>query len=795
MNLYQDIIISLRRFRSEKINTLISLSGLVLALGIVAIILVYILNEVNYNSHLKNKDHIYRVLNHDKLNSRTWGTTPYQICELSKEQFSEVEDATFTYNLNNVSLKKDNEYIKENDVIGTTKSFFNVFGIRILQGKLDGFRQDRNQIYISSDISQKYFGNENSIGKNIKMKFFDVEQSMQVAAVFENIPKNNSIRPDIIVNTEIAFEELEKSIITSGHKVDKEGLKKAWLMSCFTNYFLVKETGSIALLNEKLQKLGKTHSKENKKLNLSLQSLYAVYFHSSHILANSGKDQGNITNLIVIGILAILILSIACINYLNLAMAQTITKLKSIAVRKTYGASQKDILKQFILDYCLLSILALPFAIAFAQLSLPYASELLDKDYILNVNADVWVGLFILIGLTIATGVITASATFVKFKKTQLSVMLKGLKSKEKHKFPLHKAMIVFQLSIFIVLTSTTILIKKQVNYAFNIDLGFAKEELVNLPIGDRKKEILKQKLSKIPAIKSVSSSMWLPPTSQQLFLNLDRIDRTDEKVSLHGLFVDYDFAKTMGIKILKGEDFQENKHQSGVLVNESAVALLGLTDIIGEETSFGTVLGLIDNFHMFSLRKEIPPMMIILSPSSVKQMVIRVSTKNVKNTIQQIEKVYNSTDGTTPFMAQFTNNALNELYKSDICISKIIGMLAFIAILIASLGLLGLSLFIGKQKTKEIGVRKTNGAKTIEIVKMLNQDILKLVLIAFILASPIAWYLMKLWLQEFAYKTELSLWIFALAGSIAVVIAMFTVTWQSWRAAKRNPVESLRYE
>jgi putative ABC transport system permease protein len=221
----------------------------------------------------------------------------------------------------------------------------------------------------------------------------------------------------------------------------------------------------------------------------------------------------------------------------------------------------------------------------------------------------------------------------------------------------------------------------------------------------------------------------------------------------------------------------------------------LGIKDVIGTETSFGTVRGLIADFHMFSLKEEIPPMILNLSPSSGRQMIIRISTQNIPHTIDQIKNTWESFEGGDPFDITFTDDALNEIYESEIRFSKTIGILAFIAILIASLGLLGLSLFSGKQRIKEIGVRKSNGAKTIEIVQMLNQDFMKLVIIAFILACPIAWFIMKQWLQNFAFKTEMSWWIFALSGIIAMGIAIITVTWQSWRAARRNPVESLRYE
>ncbi len=795
MNFYQNIIISLRRFKAEKVNALISVTGLVLALSIVTVVLVFILNELNYNSFYKNKNQIYRVLNYSKAENKFWATNPYQIGQLAEEKLSEVIAATHQYNVHNTQFQKNNEYIEENSVMGTDSSFFTVFGVKILQGNLHGFDEIKDHILLSTSMTKKYFGTENPIGKPLKMKLNNLVYHMQVAAIFEDIPNNTSVKTDFIVNTDIAFDDLEKNIITGGNKVDRKSMKDAWTSVFFTNYLLLQEPVSIPLFQEKLQKLGNEYSNNKNEFTLSAQSLNDVYFKSKGYIDNHKTDSGDLKMIYVLGSIGILILIIACINYLNLALAQAITSLKSFAVRKTFGASQKDILQQLIFDYCLLSILSLPFAISLAQLSLPIVSEMFGKSYSLLIDANFMTGFGILIALTVLTGLITASATFFRFKNSELAIVLKGAKADQNQNFTLQKAMIVFQILIFIVLLSCTILIQKQVKYAFTIDLGFAKEELVSVNIGNRNKDILRQKLIEIPSVKSVSSAMWLPPTSNKMYMGIARVDKPDEKVSLSGLFVDYDFVKTMGIQMLMGEDFEINKHQSGVLVNQSAAKGLGLTDIIGEKTSFGIVHGLIADFHMFSLKEEIPPMLLNLSPSSSRQMIVRISTKNVGNTISQINKVWKSFDGGHPFEITFIDDALNKLYQSDIRFSKTIGMLSFIAILIASLGLLGLSLFISKQRIKEIGVRKVNGAKTHEIIKMLNKDFFKLVLIAFAPACPISWYIMNQWLQNFAYKTELSWWIFALAGLIAMGIALLTVSFQSWRAATRNPVESLRYE
>jgi len=383
----------------------------------------------------------------------------------------------------------------------------------------------------------------------------------------------------------------------------------------------------------------------------------------------------------------------------------------------------------------------------------------------------------------------------LRFSSFNLVEILKGHKTATNHKFSLRKAMVVFQITVFIALTATMILVQKQVNYAFKKDLGFAKEGLVRIPLGDHNYELFKQEIRKNPNILDVSGALWIPPHKGKMYLTIPKVDNPNEIVKLNGLFVDSRFAETMGMKITMGSDFKEGANNNGVLVNESAIKALGLKEIIGEQTAFGPIIGVVNDFNMYSLHEAVAPMLIGYNPGMCREIAVKISATNIPATIDFLKKTWNSTKGTTPFDFDFTNDILNQLYDSDIRFSKTIGLLAIIAIAIASLGLFGLSLFMGRQRTKEIGVRKVNGAKVSEILVLLNKDFVFWVAIAFAVATPLAYFAMNKWLESFAYKTGLSWWIFALAGLLALGIALLTVSWQSWKAATRNPVEALRYE
>jgi putative ABC transport system permease protein len=285
-----------------------------------------------------------------------------------------------------------------------------------------------------------------------------------------------------------------------------------------------------------------------------------------------------------------------------------------------------------------------------------------------------------------------------------------------------------------------------------------------------------------------------MPPSNNKMFISIPKVDNRNEMAQISGLFVDYHFAETMGIDVLLGSDFDEEKANSGVLVNESAVKALGLTDIIGEQTAFGEIVGLVSDFNMYTLHEPIKPMIIGLNPSMAHDVAIKIRSENLPHTIEEIKKTWNKT-GSTAFQYEFVDDTLKNLYESDIRLSKTIGLMSVIAIVIASLGLFGLSLFVGRQRTKEIGVRKVNGAKILEVTMALNMDFIKWVAIAFLIAIPLITYVTNFWLRNFAYKTEISWWIYALAGSMALIIAIITVSWQTFRAASRNPIDALRYE
>lgn len=797
MNIKNDLLLSLRHLKADRTNTIINITGLALGLGIVTVVLVFVINELGYNSSFANRDRIYRVLDHNVIDNNTWANTPFVLGETLGEESAEVEKFARQIDIQEFEIEKGNDFLKENSMICTDESFFEIFGIKILQGSVNGFDNTTNNIIISKSIAEKYFNDDDAIGKVLKVRAGSEESHLSVIAVCEDLPKNSTIRASAFTNSGFGLKHLVKSMVTTSDlKLDEVDFKQSWTYGqFFTNYVMLKKGSSVTAFEEKLKKVGAEHSTDNYKMSFSLQPLSDIYFGSAKITDNNKGDLGNKPMLLILALTGIIILIIACINYLNLTSAQALTQTKSFAIRKVCGAPRIQLMKQMILESVLVSFIALPFAIALAQASMPYISRVLGKSYQLSVDYELILCMGLLIMITILTGAL--SGLLVSYKITSFSLVetLKGRKMVMGRRHDIRKATMIFQISVFIVLVAVMVLVQKQVHYSFTKDLGFVKEGLIRVPLGDHSFELFKQEVSKNPDVISVSGAMWLPPHSNHMHVSMPKVDEPDKMVGVSGLFVDYGFATTMGIKVLRGDDFDATKINSGVLVNESAVKALGLKDIIGEKTVFGTVVGEVSDFNMYSLHEAVTPMIIGLNPGMSREAAIRIKTDDIPRTIVSLKKTWNETGGITPFEFEFTNDILKRLYESDTRFSQTIGLLALIAILIAGLGLFGLSLLISRQKIREIGIRKVMGARIGEVVMLLNKEFVICVAIAFVVAVPVSWYSMNRWLESFAYKTGISWWIFLVSGVIALLVAVLTVSFQAYKAATRNPVEALRYE
>ncbi len=787
---------AIRHLKKDRINTLINITGLTLSLSIVAVVAVFLINELGYNRSVKKKDRIYRVLNYDEITQKETANSPFILGETSKAQIPGIEAFTHVTSRFSVDLKINNEFINQPNAICLDGAFFDMFDVKILQGKLTAdFDNSNNHVFISKSLANKCFGNKEVVGNELIVKIKKEEKTMQIAGVFADIPQNSIVKAEMVFNMKFAFERFMADAIKIGGEVDLKTLFYSWEGGQLSsNYILLKKNADITEVERQIAKLGKENSTNQNKMDFSLQPLNHVYFGSKTITDNTYVEKGNLNMIFILAIIGLLILLIACVNYLNLSLAQAFTRSKNLSVNRAFGASRSGIIWQMITESVLVAFVALPLALLIAYYALPHLSEFLGHNYPLLITINVVVALLAVVAITLIAGIF--SGWFVALKITSFNVA-RAIKSKNifvGDKFLLRKLSITFQFMVFIVLLVIVLGVNKQVNYVMNADMGFVKEGLIKINKGDKNYEVFKQEILKNPSVISVSAALWLPPSNNMMNMSYNFSDKT---VLFRGNMVDYDFVKTMGLKLLEGECFEKGKHSNGILLSKSAAELIRKDDeeLIGKDINYGKIVGIVSDFNMSSLHDKTAPMLLMLQPVGCSDIAVRINTENIKKTLAFLEQAYNKLEGTTPFNYQFTDDILKEMYKSDTRFSQLIALLAFFAVFIASLGLFGLSVLISKRRTKEIGIRKVNGATITEVLTMLNQDFIKWVIIAFVIATPIAYYAMSRWLENFAYKTALSWWIFALAGLSALVIALLTVSWQSWHAASRNPVEALRYE
>ncbi|PIE88550.1 MAG: hypothetical protein CSA04_01320 [Bacteroidetes bacterium] len=729
-----------RHLRKDSTNTLINLLGLTLGFSIVAVLTVFLVNELGYNSSVTKRDRIYRVLNYDENTQKRWASSPFVLGEYAQKQIPGI--AAFTHNEGHFSLgvKKGEVFITEKEAICADAAFFDMFSVKLLQGDVTAdFDQVENTCFISKSLANKYFTTQDVVGKELVIRLHRKERAMQIAGVFEDIPHNSSLKAQLVFNMKFAFEKMKSTLVTTGDVDDLETLYYSWESGQLSsNYFLLKENADVNEVAQQIAAIGAAHSTETSKLSFSLQPLRDVYFNSKGIVDNTNLDKGNLEMVYILAMVGLLILLIACINYLNLSSAQAFMRARSLSINRVFGAKRSSLIGQMITESVLVAFIALPLALFIARYAMPYMGRFLGHDYPLWLTTNVGLSLLALMLVALAVGVLSGWLVALKITSFSVTEAIKGKNILAGETLWVRKATISFQFAVFIVLLVVVFGVHKQVDYVMKADMGFVKEGLIKINRGDKNYETYRQEILKNPNVHAVSAALWLPPSNNMMNMSFNF---PHKKVQLRGNMVDYDFLETMGLTLLEGEDFERDTHESGVILSAAAAELVREEGepLLGKSFgNWGRVVGVVSDFNMSSLHDKANPMLLLLKPASCGEIAV---------------------------------------------------------VFIASLGLFGLSVLMSKQRTKEIGIRKINGASIGEILTLLNRVFVRWVLVAFVVSTPVAYYIMSKWLENFAYKTALSWWIFVLAGGSALAIALLTVSWQSWRAATRNPVEALRYE
>ncbi len=811
-------LIAIRNLRKHSFYSAINVIGLSVGISICLIISLFVLNELKYDQHHEYADRIYRVHSDITFGGNHWDmiAAAAPMAATMAADFPEVEAAVRFRQRGSYLIKRETENIKENKVIWADKDFFKIFTVPVLSGNPEGALAEPNTVAISKSLSDKFFKNENAVGQTLVL---DNELSVKVTAVFEDMPSTSHFHFNML----IAMAGLE------------EAKSPNWLSNNFQTYMLLREGADPNVLNDKLTKLIETHimpqamqffgddfneekfAAAGNSIAFSAQPLTDVHLKSS--LQGEFEPNFDISYVYLFVAIALFILVIASINFMNLSTARSANRAKEVGVRKVMGSLRGHLMRQFLTESILLSILSFIIAIGIAYLLLPVFNSLSARELSIPLATPNFYAILFACALIIGfLAGIYPSFFLSAFKPVNV---LKGNVSLGMKSGLIRSSLVVFQFMISIFLVVGTVAVYMQLNYIQNKKIGFNKNQVIEVndayALGD-KRLAYKNELLKNSFIESGTITGYLPVSggwrSDSPWWAEGKDPSQENMVSLQNWHADHDYITTLGMNIIEGRDFSKEfpSDSSAVILNESAAHAFFLgEDPLGKSiNSFGqapdgsvdkenleklTVIGVVEDFHFESLKENISPVMIYLSRRPSGGILFRFQAGSTQDVITKLESTWQEMAPGQPFTYSFLDESFGNMYAAETRLGTIFGIFAIIAIVIACLGLFALTAFTAEQRTKEIGIRKVMGASVSGIVLMLSKDFGKLVVIAFVLAIPFAWWGIHKWLEAYQYKVEIGWWVYVLSGIAAFLIAWLTMSYQSIRAAISNPVDSLRNE
>jgi ABC-type antimicrobial peptide transport system permease subunit len=778
--------ITLRNINKYKGYSSINILGLAVGMACCILIILWVRDELSFDRFHENADVIYRVTLLDAA------ITPWPLAEALKKDFPEiVESARLRILTNRLISYKDKKFY-ENDFVAVDPSFLKMLSFPLVKGDLSTGLTEPKTILITEETAARYFGNEDPIGKVLT---YNNHYDFMVTGVLKNVPHNSHVQFDFLV----PFESTLRAF----------GWTDAWYSSNYTTYVQLADNVSTQQISDKVYNyMKKIYSKSRTKL--MLQPLTDIHLRSDYAIDLYGHTENKAIYVYAFSVIALFVLLIACINFMNLSTARSEKRTKEVGLRKVIGASRHNIITQFYGESLFMTIISFIAAVLLVLLLLPAFNNVSGKQLTLDLMKEP-VFLLGLLGIMLITGLVSGSYPALVLSSFKPVDSIKGIGlrlSSKSGKSLFRRTLVVIQFTLSIILIVGALIVYKQINYMLNKELGYQKESMVyfikraNLR---KQYDAFKSELLRDPNIVGVTASSDVPSYTVHSTLMFSWEGKDPEtKFSIHQFSVDHDYIKTFNMNIIAGRDFSKefpvDNSTESFIVNETAVKAMGLKNSVGTkftlfEEHSGQIVGVVEDFHYKSLQKEIEPLVLRIDPSWDSYVFIKFRSEHMQEAIASVRRVYNSFNPDYPLEYTFLDKAVERLYNSEQKTKKIFNYFTIIAIMISCLGLYGLAAYMAQQKTKEIGVRKVLGASVRSIIHLISKEFIFLVTIANIIAWPMAYFVMKQWLLNFAYRVNLSVWIFILSGLASLAIAMLTVSFQSIKAATANPVDSLRYE
>lgn len=793
--------IAWRNISKNKLYSSINILGLTIGITAAVLIGIYIMHELSYDKFNVNADRIALVTMEYGGNGEvnTAVTTGTKVGPQFKRSFPAVQDYVRTIKSSAV-LKYGDKQFEEKNFLYTDASLFNIFSFDLLEGNKATVLNTSDKIVVSKSLAKKYFGDKDALNKTIIIR----DKVYTVSAVMKDIPQNSQLRFDCAVSFENLFGNL-------GSKVVEE----QWWTANYITYLLLHNKEQLNTLQQQIVAYMQTSEvKSQARLDKGNYLTYHLEPLTKFHLYSSFSPDGSITYVYMFGIVALLILIIASVNYTNLATAQSASRSAEVGMRKVMGASKKQLFWQFIGESLVLTLLATFLAYGLGAFLIPYFNQVTGKQFTAEALMQPSILLLLLLVMVVVSVLAGAYPALVLSGAVVIDVLKKGFNFSGGSSM-FRRTLIVVQFAISVFLVTYTVIVLQQMNYIRNKDLGYDKEHVLILPVDAKMRNnynSLKQAIQMQPNVESISGGYESPA-----YVNWGDGISSDEGVgkkgiSITGLPVDLDFTRTLNMKLVAGRDFQRNdfslmdtsnnraNYRSSFILNEAAVKALGWSpeQAIGKTINrgeAGSVVGVVKNFHFQSFHQNIGPLVMFLDDDLVREFYIRIKPGNVAATISSLEQLWKQRVPHRPFEYHFLDEDYNNLYTAEQRTSLLFGIAAGLAIVLACLGLFGLAAFNTIRRTKEIGIRKVLGANLVDIAWLLSTDFIKLVAIGIVIALPVAWYVSNRWLQDFAFRIPVHIWVFFVTAFGSVLIALATVSYHSIKASLMNPVNSLKTE
>lgn len=810
--------IALRSFwRSKGIST-INILGLSLGLSVCMIIALFVIHERSYDRHYPNAEQIYRIKTEILFGGNHYLMTfaPAPMAEALAAELPEVQAAVHFRDRGSFLVKREADNIKENNLIYASKDFFKVFDIPLVEGNVNEVLSQPNTMAISQSVAQKYFPEGAAVGKSLML---DNKTDYKITAVFEDIPANSHFYFDFL----LAAEGLD------------EAKEPNWLSNNFSTYLLLQQGTDIPNFEKKMEAMLEKHLEPAMKMVMgegftmeefrasgsfwayTLQPLLDIHLKSD--LVGEFKPNFNEAYIYIFVAIALFILLIACINFMNLATARSANRAKEVGVRKVMGSDRSSLIRQFMVETILMAVISMFLAVLLAATLLPFFNQLAERQ--LEMPFDMPLFYLSLIGGALFIGFLAGTYPSFFLSAFNPAKVLKGNIAMGMKSGKIRSSLVVFQFAVSIMLIIATFVVQGQLNYIQNKQLGFSKEQVImvdDLYALGNQVQAFKDEVQRSSLIKSATLSGYLPVSNTWRSDNpwwAEGKNPQDQEnlVSIQNWAVDHDYVSTLGMKIIHGRDFSREfvSDSNAVILNESALKNFriegepigkriatwgsdtGLFEL--DNLNYKTIIGVVENFHFESLKENVGPVMLFIGKKPQGYASFKFETKNTDEVITLIERQWKNMAPDQPFTYSFLDDRFNKMYAAETRIGKVFALFTSLAVFIACLGLFSLTTFTAEQRTKEIGIRKALGASVANIVLLLSKEYTRLVLFAFLLACPLAWWAMSSWLEDYQFRIALGWEIFILSGFTVFAIAWLTMGFQSVKAAMANPINSLKSE